>query len=194
MERAGHDLQYFDDVAHIFHGGQVLAFGTMFIVPVLAVFMPVVAGVGSAVVETRELAADELGEIGHDGDGFCFDNETPRHRVWLDAFEIASHPVTHGDFLAFIADGGYRRPELWLSLGWDTVQAQHWEAPLYWRRARGGWEQFTLSGPRELRPDLLVALPCFCGCVSYAPAHRSLYDCFVRPDGAFETHAAGCST
>ena len=64
-----------------------------------------------------------LREIGHAGAGFCFDNETPRHRVWLDAFEIASHPVTHGDFLEFIDDGGYRRPELWLSAGWDAVSA-----------------------------------------------------------------------
>src|ERR1700690_2968559 len=55
-----------------------------------------------------------LREIGHAGAGFCFDNATPRHRVWLDAFQIASHPVTHGDFIAFIDDGGYRRPELWL--------------------------------------------------------------------------------
>jgi ergothioneine biosynthesis protein EgtB len=63
-------------------------------------------------------------EIGHEGDGFAFDNEGPRHRTIVDAFELASHPVTHGDFLEFIADGGYRRPELWLSLGWDTVKAQ----------------------------------------------------------------------
>src|SRR5688572_7343470 len=56
-------------------------------------------------------------EIGHAGPGFAFDNEMPRHKVWLEDYEIASHPVTHGDFLAFIADGGYRRPELWLSAG-----------------------------------------------------------------------------
>ncbi len=63
---------------------------------------------------------------------FCFDNETPRHRVFLEPFEIASHPVTHGDFAAFIADGGYQRPELWLSLGWDWLNEQKITAPLYW--------------------------------------------------------------
>jgi formylglycine-generating enzyme required for sulfatase activity len=61
-----------------------------------------------------------LFEIGHAGDDFAFDNETRRHRVWLDAFEIASHPVSHGDFIELIG-GGYRRPELWLSTGWDAV-------------------------------------------------------------------------
>ena len=76
-------------------------------------------------------------EIGHDGDGFRASTTRRRAtRVWLDDFEIASHPVTHGDFLAFIDDGGYRRPELWLSLGWDAVCARGWQAPLYWERDR----------------------------------------------------------
>ena len=61
--------------------------------------------------------------VGHYGAGFCFDNEQPRRPVFLTPFELASHPVTHGDFLAFINDGGYTRPELWLSLGLDTVRA-----------------------------------------------------------------------
>src|ERR1700690_817771 len=87
-----------------------------------------------------------LREIGHAGAGFCFDNETPRHRVWLDAFQIASHPVTHGDFIAFIDDGGYRRPELWLAAGWDAVTARGWQAPQYWDRRDGGWQVFTLHG------------------------------------------------
>ena len=73
-----------------------------------------------------------LREIGHSGADFCFDNETPRHRVWIDAFQIASHPVTHGDFIEFIDDDGYRRPELWLSAGWDAVTARGWHAPQYW--------------------------------------------------------------
>ena len=85
-------------------------------------------------------------EVGHSGHDFCFDNETPRHRVWLDAFRIASHPVTHGDFIDFIEDGGYRRPELWLSAGWDAVTAGGWEAPLYWERREDGWHVFTLHG------------------------------------------------
>ncbi len=92
-------------------------------------------------------------EIGHGGDGFAFDNESPRHRVWLDDFEIASHPVTHGDFIAFIEDGGYRRPELWLSLGWDAVQSRGWHAPLYWERRDGRWTTFTLHGRVEIDPN-----------------------------------------
>jgi ergothioneine biosynthesis protein EgtB len=85
-------------------------------------------------------------EIGHSGDGFAFDNEGPRHRVALEDFEIASHPVTHGDFLAFIDDGGYRRPELWLSAGWETARAQDWQAPAYWEHRDGEWHTFTLHG------------------------------------------------
>ena len=84
--------------------------------------------------------------IGHAGDGFAFDNETPRHAVWLEDFELASHPVTNGEFAAFIEDGGYRRPELWLSLGWDAVAAKGWQAPLYWERRDGAWRTFTLCG------------------------------------------------
>ena len=85
-------------------------------------------------------------EIGHAGDGFSFDNETPRHRVWLDAFRIATHPVTHGDFIEFVEDGGYRRPELWLSAGWDAVCARGWQAPQYWEQRDGEWHTFTLHG------------------------------------------------
>ena len=87
-----------------------------------------------------------LHEIGHEGTGFAFDNEGPRHRVWLEDFELASHPVTHGDFLDFIEDGGYRRPELWLSAGWDLAQARGWQAPLYWEKRDGVWHTFTLHG------------------------------------------------
>lgn len=90
--------------------------------------------------------AGGLHEIGHDGTGFAFDNEAPRHRVWLEDFEMASHPVTHGDFLDFIADGGYRRPELWLSAGWDMVQSRRWQAPEYWTQRDGAWHTFTLHG------------------------------------------------
>jgi ergothioneine biosynthesis protein EgtB len=90
--------------------------------------------------------AGGLHEIGHEGTGFAFDNETPRHRAWLEDFEMASHPVTHGDFVDFIDDGGYRRPELWLSAGWDMVQARGWQAPEYWELREGAWHTFTLHG------------------------------------------------
>ena len=92
-----------------------------------------------------------LVEIGHAGGGFAFDNEGPRHRVWLEPFRLASRLVTSGEFAAFIADGGYRRPEFWLSDGWATVTARGWEAPSYWQRDGGGWSVFTLSGLRPLR-------------------------------------------
>jgi len=95
-----------------------------------------------------------LCEIGHGERGFSFDNEMPRHKVWLEPFRLASRPVTCGEFLAFIADGGYRRPELWLSDGWAAVEAQRWEAPLYWESNGGGeWSVFTLAGLLPLIPS-----------------------------------------
>ena len=94
-----------------------------------------------------------LHEIGQgEGEGFGFDNERPRHRVWLEPFQLASRLVTCGEFAQFMADGGYRRPELWLSAGWQTVQDQHWQAPLYWRRSgeSDSWTIGTLRGKRTL--------------------------------------------
>ena len=93
-----------------------------------------------------------LVEVGHDGDGFAFDNEMPRHLVHLTPFALASRPVTCGEWLAFIDDGGYRRPELWLSDGWAAVQRDGWCAPLYWRGDVGTWRVFTLGGERALEP------------------------------------------
>ncbi len=91
-------------------------------------------------------------EVGHAGGGFAFDNEGPRHRVWLNAFCIATHPVTHGDWVEFIDDGGYQRPELWLSAGWDVVKARGWEAPLYWELRDAKWQTFTLHGMMPVDP------------------------------------------
>ena len=90
--------------------------------------------------------------IGHDGTGFAFDNEGPRHVVRLPPFELADRAVTCGEWMEFIADGGYRRPELWLSDGWATVTGQGWTAPLYWRDEGGDWSVFTLAG--RTRVDL----------------------------------------
>ena len=98
-----------------------------------------------------------IAEVGHAGDGFAFDNEGPRHRVFLEAFEIAGRPVTGGEYTDFIADGGYRRPELWLSDGWAAVQAQGWECPLYWERRDSEWWEFTLDGLRPLDRHAPVA-------------------------------------
>lgn len=88
--------------------------------------------------------------IGHTGDGFAFDNEGPRHRQFIPSFQLASRLVTNGEYLAFIEDGGYQNPLLWLSEGWATVQQEEWQAPLYWERRDGQWRIMTLSGLREV--------------------------------------------
>jgi ergothioneine biosynthesis protein EgtB len=97
-----------------------------------------------------------VGEIGHDGSEFGFDNEFPRHRVLLPPFALADRPVTCGEWISFIEADGYSRPEFWLSDGWAVVLAQDWRAPLYWFRdpaGSGQWHQFTLSGPQPVDPD-----------------------------------------
>ena len=92
-----------------------------------------------------------LHHAGHAGDSFCFDNELMRHRVWLEDYSLATRLVTCGEYAAFIADGGYRRAELWLSAGWDAVQANGWRAPLYWSEAEDGERTiFTLRGELTL--------------------------------------------
>jgi ergothioneine biosynthesis protein EgtB len=97
-----------------------------------------------------------LVEIGHDGAGFSFDNELPRHRQWLAPFRLADRLVTNAEWLEFMADGGYRRPELWLSDGWARVQGEGWQAPLYWREADGVWLEHTLHGTWPVNPGLPV--------------------------------------
>ncbi len=91
-------------------------------------------------------------DIGHapSPDGFAFDNESPRHRVFLEPFEIQPRLVTCGEFLEFMADGGYERPEFWLSEGWDRVNRESWTAPLYWNRDGSNWMNFTLGGLRQV--------------------------------------------
>ncbi|MEO8605031.1 MAG: ergothioneine biosynthesis protein EgtB [bacterium] len=89
-------------------------------------------------------------KIGHTGDGFGFDNEQPRHAVLLEPFALATRLVTNADYAAFIADGGYRRPDLWLSDGWAMVAARGWSAPLYWESIDGAWWEFTLAGLQPL--------------------------------------------
>jgi len=91
-----------------------------------------------------------LCDVGHSGDSFCFDNEMPRHRVWLEPYALADRLVTNGEYARFIADSGYRRSELWLSAGWDAVQREGWRAPLYWTERDGAWSLFTLRGERPL--------------------------------------------
>jgi len=128
--------------------------------------------------------------IGHEGDGFCFDNECPAHPVLLQPFELCERLVTAAEYLAFIDAGGYQRPEYWLSLGWDTAQAGGWRLPIYWRRASGPadplFEEFTLKGWQPLN-------------LSAPVAHLSFFeaDAFARwaglrlPTEAEWEHAAG---
>ncbi len=93
--------------------------------------------------------------IGHEGDGFAFDNETPRHKVYVDDFKLASRLITNAEYMQFILDGGYRRPELWLSEGWDTVRTNNWRAPLYWERNDKDdvWMNYTAQGMRPVGLD-----------------------------------------
>lgn len=103
--------------------------------------------------------AEGLVEIGHnpttDG-GFSFDNELPRHQEWLDRYRLADRLVTNGEWLRFMADGGYRRADLWLSDGWAKVNAESWSAPFYWSSRDGVWFEHTLTGTHPVDPHLPV--------------------------------------
>lgn len=124
--------------------------------------------------QSRWLSFDEgLYETGHSGEVFAYDNESPRHRTFLEAFELASRPVTNGEYVAFMEEQGYIRPELWLSDAWLVVPRQGWQAPLYWQQMEDGWYEYTLGGLRRLEPDLPVT-------------HLSYYeaDAFARWAGA----------
>ncbi len=107
-------------------------------------------------------------EIGAGDDGFAFDNERPRHAALLEPFVLARRAVTNAEFAAFIDDGGYRRPELWLSDGWVTITARGWSAPLYWQQREGEWMEFTLAGLRALEPDAPVCHVSFYEAEAYA--------------------------
>jgi ergothioneine biosynthesis protein EgtB len=91
--------------------------------------------------------------VGHEGTEFSYDNERPRHRVFVPSFELSSRLVTNAEFLAFMEDGGYRRPELWLSLGWNILKERCWDSPLYWEKRDGKWHTMTLTGMTELVPE-----------------------------------------
>ncbi len=127
-----------------------------------------------------------LVQIGHAGEGFAFDNEGPRHSVWLEPFRLADRLVTNAEWLAFMADGGYARPDFWLSDGWAQVRAEDWQAPLYWRRDGDGWKVMGLTGLRPLEPAAPVSH------VSYFEADAYAAWAGVRlPTEAEWEHAAG---
>lgn len=98
-----------------------------------------------------------LVEVGHEGEGFSFDNELPRHRQWLEPYRLADRLVTNGEWLEFMRDGGYERHELWLSDGWGRVKDDGWRAPLYWVEHDGTWFEHTLNGTWPVNPGLPVA-------------------------------------
>ena len=104
---------------------------------------------GDAALSWLEFPAG-LHHLGHAGDGFAFDCERPRHRRFVESFLLASRPVNNAEYRAFIDDGGYGRCELWLADGWDLIQREGWQAPLYWRQHDGEWQEMTLGGLRPL--------------------------------------------
>lgn len=139
--------------------------------PVYAPFAP------AMVREAQDLSFIDfdggLVEIGHDGDGFGFDNESPRHRTFLEPYRLANRLITNGEWLEFMTAGGYGEPRHWLSDGWQTVQREGWHAPLYWRELDGAWHAMTLSGLLPVEPNAPVT-------------HISFYeaDAFARWRGA----------
>ncbi len=133
--------------------------------------------------------AGGLLRLGDRGDGFAFDNERPAHEVYVAPFELASRPVTHGEYAEFMADGGYRRHELWLSAGWDIVQSRGWEAPLYWERHGERWRSFTLHG----LVDIDVHAPVCHLSFFEADAYARWAGARLPTEAEWETAAAGVS-
>ncbi len=107
-------------------------------------------------------------EIGHQGEGFAFDNETPAHEILLAPFRLAAQPVSNRDYCAFMEEDGYQRPEFWLADGWNAVGEQNWRAPLYWQKHQTGWRHFTLAGEQDINWDAPVAHISYYEAAAYA--------------------------
>jgi ergothioneine biosynthesis protein EgtB len=131
---------------------------------------------------------ERVAEIGHNGGQFAFDNEMPRHRQYLNAFSLASRAVTNGEYLAFVDDAGYRRPELWLSEGWDWLAGDSIDAPLYWQRDGPAWLEFGLHG---LHPIQLSAPVCHVSLFE-ADAYARWSGARLPSEGEWEVAASGC--
>ena len=122
--------------------------------PLYPVYMEMEAGSVQDVPGITWVSFEEgISRIGHNGNGFCFDNEMPCHRHFLESFQLANRLVTNGEYIQFIEDGGYREPTLWLSEGWATVEELGWRAPLYWREIDGEWHYFALDGLKKVDPS-----------------------------------------
>jgi len=136
-----HQELLFTDIKHLFASN-----------PLRPVYRESAAAIRQATTRAQGWSTWPAGvyEIGHDGGGFAFDNESPRHRVYLNAFRLADRPVTNGEYLEFMDAGGYGNPALWLSQGWQAVREKDWNAPLYWANTDGAWWTMTLAGMRRV--------------------------------------------
>ncbi|MDB5328439.1 MAG: hypothetical protein JWM57_4008 [Phycisphaerales bacterium] len=131
------------DVKHVF-----------WVNPMRPAYKPAPPREGSAITPLAWTShAEGIRLIGHDGNGFAFDNESPRHKQYVAAFDLSDRLVTNGEFKRFIDDGGYQRAELWLSAGIATAKADDWQAPMYWIKQDGEWLNHTLAGMRPVADD-----------------------------------------
>jgi ergothioneine biosynthesis protein EgtB len=128
--------------------------------------------------------------LGHAGETFAFDNEGPEHRVFLHDARIADRPVSIGEYLEFIADGGYSRPEFWLSDGWDAVRKNGWEAPAYWERDGASWTTYTLHGRLPIREDEPVTHVSYYEAAAYAAWADKRLPSEAEWEAAARMHAA----
>ncbi len=144
------------------------------------------AGDGRANAATWLEVPEGMREMGHDGSGFSFDNERPRHRVFVPPFRIASRLVTNGEYREFVESDGYARPDFWLADGWTTVRSERWTAPLYWSQRDGDFMEFTLAGWEPLRANAPICH------VSYyeASAFAAWSDARLPTESEWETVAS----
>jgi len=137
--------------------------------PLLPTYRPAAAAPSTGSSSMRWIPFGEgIYDIGHADGGFAFDNEGPRHRVALRPYGLASRPVTNGEWLAFMDDGGYRDPHHWLSDGWATKQEQQWSAPLHWRAEGGAWKRYSFGGLSPIDPHAPVTNVSFYEADAYA--------------------------
>jgi ergothioneine biosynthesis protein EgtB len=134
--------------------------------------------------------AGGLVEIGYTGDGFCFDNETPRHSVFLRPYKLATALVTNAEFAAFIEAGGYNQAAYWLAEGWDWQRAQARSHPMYWQQGQSGWQEFRLNGMNDLDPTLPAVHLSYFEADAYARWAQARLPTEAEWEHAVATHAA----